>query len=672
MAIRELKVRITGDNSGLQSSLKDSQKKISGFSNVLKGAVAGMAAAFSFDVVIRGLVNVTKAASDAQETFSKFEVVFSTVAKSADVAFKDLRENYGLSSKAAKQLLSDTGDLLTGFGFSQQAALDLSTRVNKLAVDLASFTNFSGGAAGASQALTKALLGERESVKALGISILEEDVKKQVAINTAKGLTFETERQARAYATLDLAVKQSGNAIGDYDRTSDSLANKSRLLNERLKDLSVTIGNALVPGALTLTDVFLKLTEKATNFFRDVTTETNFSKLEKFGRLLGGALLGIVTGGRAGRGLTDPVFFAAMEAQAEALLTPLDKVNKAIGGIYAEWRALQDVVDRGDGGLLSTEQARRYRDLNSKINDLFRERTRLQKEQTEAELAASNARAELEKKALEEARKLEQQRRAGLGDLGRLQEDLAKAEDNFIQANSDKRRRELLVYMADLREAIELIKQASDPVTAFQAARPGGGMTAPERITPLQGAVAITPPTPELAAFNSELKETELAQLRAAEAAKKHAEAMETLKFIAEDAAFSIGEALGAAAGKGGEATAKLIAQALAAAMAQIIRWYATTLPPPLSLAAIATSGAILGLMKSQIPAFRDGGVAYGPTMGMIGEYANARTNPEIIAPLDKLQGMLGGGTGEVEFRIKGQELWGVLKKYENRLSQNA
>jgi hypothetical protein len=56
----------------------------------------------------------------------------------------------------------------------------------------------------------------------------------------------------------------------------------------------------------------------------------------------------------------------------------------------------------------------------------------------------------------------------------------------------------------------------------------------------------------------------------------------------------------------------------------------------------------------------------------MIGEYANASTNPEVIAPLDKLQSMMGGGTGEVEFRIKGQELWGILKKYENRLNQNS
>jgi len=44
------------------------------------------------------------------------------------------------------------------------------------------------------------------------------------------------------------------------------------------------------------------------------------------------------------------------------------------------------------------------------------------------------------------------------------------------------------------------------------------------------------------------------------------------------------------------------------------------------------------------IPAFADGGVVYGPTLGLMGEYPGARSNPEIIAPLSKLQAMIGGG----------------------------
>jgi len=190
-----------------------------------------------------------KAASDAEETNSKFATVFGNISDSADATARNLSKSFGLSRVASKQLLGDTGDLLTGFGFTQDSALDLSDKVNQLAVDLASFTNFSGGAEGASKALTKALLGERESVKSLGISILEEDVKKQLQIQRSQGLTFETERQAKAYATLTLAQKQSKNAIGDYARTSESFANRTRRLRARVNDLAVSFGEILLPFA---------------------------------------------------------------------------------------------------------------------------------------------------------------------------------------------------------------------------------------------------------------------------------------------------------------------------------------------------------------------------------------------------------------------------------------
>lgn len=214
-----------------------------------------------------------KLASDAEETSAKFNTVFSSINADAKRSAKVLTDSFGLSQKASQELLGNTGDLLTGFGFTQSAALDLSTEVNKLAVDLASFTNFSGGAEGASAALTKALLGERESVKSLGISILEADVNAKMLVNTQKGLTFESERQAKAFATLQLAQEQSKNAIGDFARTSDSFANQTRQLRAEISDLAVVFGNKLLPLATRLVgsargmiDSFSGLTDASKSF----------------------------------------------------------------------------------------------------------------------------------------------------------------------------------------------------------------------------------------------------------------------------------------------------------------------------------------------------------------------------------------------------------------------
>ena len=57
---------------------------------------------------------------------------------------------------------------------------------------------------------------------------------------------------------------------------------------------------------------------------------------------------------------------------------------------------------------------------------------------------------------------------------------------------------------------------------------------------------------------------------------------------------------------------------------------------------------------------FADGGIVSGPTAALVGEYAGARTNPEVIAPLDKLQAIIqgaGGGNVTVTGRLSGSDI---------------
>lgn len=93
------------------------------------------------------------------------------------------------------------------------------------------------------------------------------------------------------------------------------------------------------------------------------------------------------------------------------------------------------------------------------------------------------------------------------------------------------------------------------------------------------------------------------------------------------------------------------------------------TMSGPVAIAAgvalLALAGAARGKMK-QIAANKDqvklakGGLAYGETLAVVGDNPNARMDPEVIAPLSKLQGMLGksnGGAVEVYGRISGQDI---------------
>ena len=81
---------------------------------------------------------------------------------------------------------------------------------------------------------------------------------------------------------------------------------------------------------------------------------------------------------------------------------------------------------------------------------------------------------------------------------------------------------------------------------------------------------------------------------------------------------------------------------------------------------AAAAKGVVTGI--GAVP-FADGGIVSGPTLGLVGEYAGAKNNPEVIAPLNKLRDLIGndgdGANGRVEFEIRGDRLYGLLRKYE-------
>ena len=86
-------------------------------------------------------------------------------------------------------------------------------------------------------------------------------------------------------------------------------------------------------------------------------------------------------------------------------------------------------------------------------------------------------------------------------------------------------------------------------------------------------------------------------------------------------------------------------------------------------VALVAGSAVITNMLNKgpQPTAFAEGGIVSGPTLGLVGEYPGASSNPEVIAPLDKLKGML--NTNEqsgfvASTSIQGRDLAIVLERY--------
>jgi len=244
--IGRLVYKIVGDDRDFQKSLKRSAKALKKSGRQMQQLGKSLTLGLTLPIAGIGAAMV-KTAIDAEETRAKFETAFAGITTAADETVSGLQEGYGLARQEAESLLSDTGDLLKGFGATSDQALTLSDDVQKLAVDLSSYNNLQGGATRASEILTKAMLGERDALTSLGIKVSETDVKQQLLENGQGDLTGRAKLLARAQATLELAYTQSGDALGDYNRTQDSTANQLRQLKADIKDLSVSIGRELLP-----------------------------------------------------------------------------------------------------------------------------------------------------------------------------------------------------------------------------------------------------------------------------------------------------------------------------------------------------------------------------------------------------------------------------------------
>ena len=723
---------------GFDKAMKKAQKSLDKFSRQMKRTGQNLTRSVTLPILGLGIASI-KVASDFEETQAKFSTVFSSIQGDAERTADTFKEAFGLSESAAKSLLADTGDLLVGFGFTEAGALKLSRQVNELAVDLASFTNFSGGAEGASLALTKALLGERESIKQLGIAITEADLKQYAADN---GLVWkELDRVAKAQLTFELASKQSFKAIGDFSRTSGSFANQLRVVRGDLMDLGVEIGTILLPLAqdllawvkdminrFSLLDPHVKgqillwaglaaAVGPLLMIFGSMATGLSiligvFAKLSTF--IVANPYLAlaaaIVTVGFALGELIKSL--KKQNVELETLKSIEDEVNRAtadeIANIRIKTKLLLDenssMEDKKKilGDLKSTypgyydaidETSISTEHLTNASNKL------ISSMKQQARMTAIVARiTAIEKRKLQ----LETSKPEDLGGLmggahsffsflgiGASDEKWAtyamnqfKKETNELNSEMDV----LLGLMSDIKKTDPFVNYEPKKLVhnTNKLSNSQGDLNTElgkqvESFTKLNAKWKemdyiipkvkndIVLATHEFGNFGT-VVESELGILDT-----KFAQIIGDVETF-ESVFFDLMNGLGNELSKGAESFeeyAKTVKNAIRDVIGALIsKMVALAITKALESSAILpfwmipiVAGAAAGLAKtafnSLVPAFAEGGLVSGPTMGLVGEgIGTSAANPEVIAPLDKLKDMMGQNRVEVVGRLKGNDIY--------------
>lgn len=264
--IAPIEVKFKVDTSGLrkaEQAVEKSGGKLKGkFGKI--GKVAGAALAAGITVAA---LNAARALSgyfsSAIDEASKFDEALSkNAAVFGDEAVPALEEwaagaadAFGQSEVQALSAAGTFGNLLTAFGLNANEAQTMSTNITELASDLASFNDTTVDEA--LLALRSGLSGETEPLKRFGVALtdvrLKEEALRMGLIQNTKGTLPIAIKSQAAY---NLILKDTANAQGDYQRTSDGLANTQRGLEADLANLRREVGTELLPIQLELTQAF--------------------------------------------------------------------------------------------------------------------------------------------------------------------------------------------------------------------------------------------------------------------------------------------------------------------------------------------------------------------------------------------------------------------------------
>lgn len=329
--------KITGDSTALEQSLKSSQSQISKTADSITklGQRARQVATTVFSGIF--IKSILQASSRVEELESKFNTVFSGIEATADAWAREYAEATNRGVTSTKEFLATQQDLRTGYGDSTEAAMKYAQAVVGVTNDLASFSNVP--VEDAMAAIQSGLNGQFEALRRLGVGLNTNIINQGEYAKAINKTWDEMSNLERQEAVLSGIMSQSKNAIhqnvqiwtdydyklGDAALTSESFANSTQGLTQRLDDLKAELGDSILPMATNLVGVASEAV-KAFNSWDDAAQSLTVALLA-----FGAAMISIggYVGAAVGALSALLIVFSNQKDTIDKLKTSTDKLKTA-------------------------------------------------------------------------------------------------------------------------------------------------------------------------------------------------------------------------------------------------------------------------------------------------------------------------------------------------------
>jgi ElaB/YqjD/DUF883 family membrane-anchored ribosome-binding protein len=613
-AMTELKSEVGDLNKQVSKGNNDSIKSTNALSGAFSSVGKTLAGLFAADM----LINFGKAVIETTAEFQKMEAVLTNTLGSSSMAQQSMAQIVEFASKTPFQVneLTESFVKLANRGF--KPTMEEMTALG----DVASSTGKSFDQL--TEAALDAMTGEFERLKEFGIRAASEGDRVQF---TFKGVTTEVKKTDESIKNYLISLGQAEGVSGSMAAISETVGGKISNLGDNIDQLQLAIGNQ-TSGVFAATVDWLSafvmhagLSIKSIGELKKEVNDLNFSS-------------------NVTEIAKEVDFLITKYKSIYPELSNTALIDKAINQVSESYKGLSKTSLQN--GTITVGQLWAIQD------ELDNYSLKLKETAAKASVLTKDEIEEIKKKA--EAQK--------------------KAHEQRIK----QLRTESVEFQQHVRDTYKLVVRdpfggpAPDSNRNADAERQQIMANAGAKVLAMNKQIALTMP-------GIIIPEDAVARLQAYNAAQTQLATETALVAKNMGAALFVGDMFGQVLSGLGE-TGKVSFQGIFDALKQMVIRFAAAIAAAFTLN-ILTGGLVMqaggggkglgALIKGGksfgiggLTPFAAGGIVSGPTAALVGEYSGAKTNPEVIAPLSKLQNMMGGN---VTFTISGDSLVGTLNR---------
>jgi len=241
-------------DKGMDAAEKKTKHLEGTFDNLSKvgmGITAGIAVGIGAGAA--ALASTVAPATDLAESINAVNVVFEEGSEEILAYGENAAISVGLSNRAFGQMSAEMGAMLGNVGVAEEELAGETISLMERASDMASI--FNTDVDQAFGAIQSAIKGEFNPLEQFGVKMNQAMINAKAMEMGLADATGEISDAAKAQAALALVYDQTDKYAGDFQNTSDGLANSQRQLAAIMEDTKAAVGAGLTPALETIAGV---------------------------------------------------------------------------------------------------------------------------------------------------------------------------------------------------------------------------------------------------------------------------------------------------------------------------------------------------------------------------------------------------------------------------------